>query len=92
MAKALRTIKVTADSDLGHVLDEAAYGPVLLEKDGTRYRLAREPEDIWAGYDPQAALDGMGEAAGSWQDVDAEAFKAFIYRAREEGTRPATRP
>jgi hypothetical protein len=66
---------------------------VLLEKDGKLYRLARlDRDDIWASYDPKTALDGIDAAAGSWSDIDAEAFKTFIYRAREEGSRPPDRP
>jgi len=49
-------------------------------------------EDIWAGYDPKAVDTAIRETAGSWADVDAAAVIAAIYRAREEGTRPPSRP
>ena len=29
---------------------------------------------------------------GSWRDLDPDALIAHVYRAREEGSRPATRP
>jgi hypothetical protein len=81
-------VHVDPESDLGHLLDEAGKASVFLEKNGVVYRLAPE---VSSGdekdYDPNAALAGMRKAAGSWADVDAERFKAFIYRAREEGTR-----
>ena len=32
------------------------------------------------------------ETFGSWNDVDADAMISNIYRAREEGSRPPTRP
>ena len=95
MLKAPRRIMLTPDSKLFPLLEEAANGPLLLEKDGVFFRLEREvkpPEDIWADYDPEAALAGIEAAAGSWKDIDSEEFKAFIYRAREEGSRPPDRP
>lgn len=39
-------------------------------------------------YDPAATLASIRAAGGSWSDLDAEALKADLYRAREEGTRP----
>jgi hypothetical protein len=49
-------------------------------------------EDIWAGYDPNAVEEAIRETAGSWSDVDPDALVAAIYRAREEGSRPPSRP
>ena len=95
MAKELRKIKVPPGSELARLLTEAAAAPLLLEKDGELFRLERVeqgPEHIFANYNPQAALAGIKDAAGSWKDVDPEAFKARLYRAREEGTRPYQRP
>lgn len=95
MAAERKKIKVTAGGELAKLLEEAAGGPLVIETEGKLYRLdrmEREPEDIWAGYDAKAALDGINAAAGSWADLDPEAVKEFIYRAREEGTRPADRP
>jgi hypothetical protein len=87
-----KTIEVEAGSELAEILDEAADAPLILAKNGVRYRLQREDEEIWANYDPERALEGMRAAAGTWKGIDAEAFKAYIYRAREEGTRPPDRP
>ncbi len=90
-----KRIKVSEGSELARLLTEADAAPLLLEKDGELYRLERmekEPEDIFANYDPEAALAGIREAAGSWKDVEPEEFKAKLYRAREEGTRPYQRP
>jgi hypothetical protein len=56
MATEPRRINVRADSEVGRLLEEAATGPLILEKDGELYRLIRvEQEDIWAGYDPERA-------------------------------------
>jgi hypothetical protein len=95
MAKEPRKIKVPQGSELARLLTQAETAPLLLEKDGELFRLERmekEPEDIFAQYDPEAALAGIKAAAGSWKDIDVKAFKEWIYRAREEGSRPSSRP
>jgi len=48
-----------------------------------------DPDDIWAGYDPELARQSTLAAAGSWKHVDTEALKADIYARRK---RPSTRP
>lgn len=93
MAIAPKKIYVDPGSELATLLDEAATTPLLLVKDGVSYRLEREePEDIWASYDPQKVLKALEETAGTWADIDADAMIADIYRAREEGSRPESRP
>ncbi len=52
----------------------------------------RGKQETWAGYDAQqvkAAI--LSHVAGSWADVDPDAFLADLYRARGEGARQATR-
>lgn len=94
----MKRIKVTEKTKLSDVLSEAERAPIELERDGELYKLARvsltvaEGDDPFAHYDPEAVRTGMRAAAGSWSDIDPEAFKAYIYRAREEGTRPSDRP
>jgi hypothetical protein len=92
MATLTKTIRVLPGSELARLLDEAAKGPLVLEKDGVRYRLDREEVDVWARYDPAVTLEGIRAAGGSWRGVNAEALKAALYHAREEGTRPPDRP
>jgi hypothetical protein len=90
-----KTIKVTADSELGKLVDAAARHPVLLEKDGAVYSISpasSDPDDLWAGYNPDKVKKAIAETAGSWKDLDTEKLIADIYRARKEGSRPATRP
>jgi hypothetical protein len=91
----LKKIKVTADSELGKLVDEARRHPVLLEKDGAVYSLtphSNDPDDLWAGYDTAKVKEAINTYGGSWKDVDADAMIAEIYAARERGTRPAHRP
>lgn len=89
----MKTFPVTPGSELDRVLDEAAAGPVLIERNGDRFRLSKEPdEDIWVGYDAEKFRKALDETAGSWSDLDADQLIADIYRWREEGSRPADRP
>jgi hypothetical protein len=83
---------VEPDSELWTLLDQAEVTPVLVEKDGKRFRIVREVDDIWAGYDPDAAIAGMERAAGGITPEEAERRIAQLYEAREAGTRPITRP
>jgi len=89
MTKEAIPIKVVPGSELARLLDAAALTPLLLEKDGVLYRVNRvDADDLWAGYDPEAVRAAIRTAAGTLTSSDAEALKAAIYRAREEGTRP----
>lgn len=87
--KPTKVIRIKPGSELAEMVDATASANVVLEKDGVRYRLMREDEwdDLFAGYDPEAALAGMLVGAGSWSDIDAEKLKADIYRWRDEGSR-----
>ncbi len=90
-----KTIKVSANSELGKLVDKARRHPVLLEKEGTVYSISphsSDPDDLWAGYDPRSVKKAIAETAGSWKDLDADTLIADISRARKEGSRPATRP
>ncbi|MGH2585782.1 MAG: hypothetical protein ACRDJE_12785 [Dehalococcoidia bacterium] len=88
-----KTVKVTPGSEVDRLLDEVDGTSLILERDGVRYRLTREPdEDIWEGYDPEAVRKALAETAGSWADLDTDKLIADIYRWREEGSRPADRP
>ena len=90
---ALKRITVAPNSEIAALLEEVIDTPVLLEKDGRLYRLAaEEQEDMWAGYDPDAVREAVKRTAGSWNDIDADELIAALYRAREEGSRPDSRP
>jgi hypothetical protein len=78
-------IRITADSELGRLLDEVGEKPVLLEKNGKLYRLAAEPEgDIWAGYDPQKTKAALRRSAGALRGVDRDELFNDIHAAREQ--------
>ena len=92
MAKEPLTIHIDPESELAQVLAAAEETPVVLDSNGVRFRVIRAEEDLWAGYDPEAVLEGLREIAGTLSADEGEHMKALIYRGREEGTRPITRP
>jgi hypothetical protein len=67
--------------------------PPRSEADGLHPRPdALDANDIWAGYDPQKVVEAIERSAGTWSDLDTDAMLERIYRARQEGSRPADRP
>ena len=92
MAKEPLTITIDPDSELGRALDETDGEPVVLLRGTTRFRVTRDPDDPWAGYDPESVLQGLQEIAGTLAPAEGERMKELIYRGREEGTRPISRP
>jgi hypothetical protein len=92
MATESKTIHVTDGDELARLIDAANEAPVILEKDGIRYRLSREDDGSWAAYDPEAILSTLRAFSGTLSREEGERLKASIYRAREEGSRPADRP
>jgi hypothetical protein len=86
-------IHISDETDLVQLLDRAGEQPVLLERDGVVYRLSlADPDDLWAGYDPERLRATVTRMAGSISEEERERIKALIYRGREEGTRPIDRP
>ncbi len=84
-----KTIEVKPGGELDRLLEEAAGKPLILVKDGARYRLQPESEptlsdegDIWANYDPERMRQVLAETAGAWKDIDTEALKADIKAQR----------
>jgi hypothetical protein len=92
MAKEPLTITIDPDSELGRALDQTGEVPIVLLRNGTRFRVTRDADDPWANYDPERVLEGLHEIAGTLSPAEGERMKDLIYRGREEGTRPITRP
>jgi hypothetical protein len=84
MAITDRTIDVVPGGELDRLLNEADGKPLILVRDGVRFRLQREDPkpDIWANYDPERVLKVLEETAGSWRDIDTEALIAEIHEQR----------
>ena len=93
MVAAARTIEVTPGSELDRLLDEANGAPLVLVKNGVRYRIEREDaaDDIWSDYDPERVRKALRESAGALAHIDAEALKADIraQRGQDSHGRPA---
>lgn len=99
MVATVRVRDVEPGSELDRLLMEADEQPVLLVRDGRRYRLSREPpprippaDDPWAAYDPERLMAGIERGAGRISETEAEEMIANIYRWREEGSQEPTRP
>ena len=84
MATAEKTIAVEPGTELDRLLDQANGTPLILVKDGVRYRLAREDAepDIWADYDPERVRRARRESAGALSHLDAASFKAEMRALR----------
>jgi hypothetical protein len=87
-------IEVTDETDWPRLLDEAAAGSVLVERNGVIFRIVREDEDIAAGYDPdpEQTRTMLATVAGRWAHLDVDKMIEDVYAARRAGTRSPDRP
>lgn len=92
MTTPARTITISADSELARALDSAEAEPVVVLYGGNRFRIVRENDDPWANYNPAKLRAGLKKVAGLLSPEEGERIVESIYRGREEGTRPLTRP
>ena len=87
MATETKVINVAPESELGRLLEEIGVAPVVLEKDGERYTLAREAaNDIWADYDPEKVRQALLQSAGALAGIDRESLLNDIRAAREQNS------
>lgn len=84
-------IRVDPDSDLGRALDDGSREIVLISGD-ERFKVSRDTADPWAKFDPEAFRSALHDIAGLITPEEAERRKEQLYRWREEGSRPLTRP
>jgi hypothetical protein len=92
MGKEPLTITIDPESDLGRALDESGNGTVVLLRGRTRFRVTREADDPWTDYDPARLRAGLKNVASLLSPEEGDRIIETIYRGREEGTRPITRP
>jgi hypothetical protein len=88
-----KKITVPEGSSLAKLLTDAKGRPILLEKNGELYRLERM-ENIEKTPTPAEVTrsrDGILKAAGSWQGMDTDAFKAYIADRRHTANRPSVK-
>ena len=86
-----KTVRVTAETNLPDLLDYATREPIILERDGERFRLSRD-EEIAYDPDPEGVRKMLAATAGSSADLDIDTMIREIYEAREAGSRPLDRP
>ena len=88
MATETKVINVAPESELGRFLEEIGEAPVVLEKDGERYVLAREDaHDIWADYNPEKVRQALLQSAGALADIDRKSLLSDIHAARAQHDR-----
>lgn len=88
-----KTIRVTPETELPDLLDEAATGPIVLERDGERFELHRvEESEAEPDPGPKTVAESLERYAGFITPEEAERWVEDIYRWREEGSRPPHLP
>ncbi len=92
MASEPLTITIDPESELGRALGEPDEAPIILIRNGARFRVTRDPDDPWANYDPEKVREGLKKVAGLLSPEEGDRIIEGIYRGREEGTRPIERP
>lgn len=86
------TITISPDSELTHAIDEGVAESVVLVHGESRFRVIRERDDPWENYDPARLRAGLKKVAGLLTPEEGERIIEAIYRGREEGSRPLSRP
>ncbi|MFN8663462.1 MAG: hypothetical protein U0075_16345 [Thermomicrobiales bacterium] len=84
-------IHIDPDSELGRALENSERAVVLVSKN-KRFIVSPGLATPGSSFDPERFLRVLHDAAGSISPEEAERWKEQIYRAREEGSRPITRP
>jgi hypothetical protein len=101
MMATTRTVQIPADSELSRLLRDAVADNVtlLIATGDETYRLdvAHDSDDVGSSTprrrptpeEAAAARAAIYEAAGSWKDIDVEAFKAYVAERRRTANRPS---
>ena len=92
-----KTVKVLPDSELGLTLKaaQASGEPVIVDTGENSYTIVvalTEPApDIFANYDPEAAIAGLRAARGALAGVDVDQLLRDLHAQREQDSsgRPA---
>ena len=87
MAAETKVISVAPESELGRLLAEIGAVPVILDRGGERYVLAREDaHDIWADYDPEKVRQALLQSADALAGIDRKRLLSDIHAAREQNS------
>ena len=94
MGNKLKRIDISAVPELLRIAEEVRESnePRILGRDGEDLALlspvTRALEHRLRRRKTQADYEAFLPAAGSWKDVDTEAFKAYVYERRRASSRP----
>lgn len=92
MAERVNPIHLSPDCELAHAIEVASdtQYPIALDTGRSVYQLfvTRAQAASPSAADIEQSIAGIRQAAGSWRDVDTDAFNAY----REERRRLHTRP
>ena len=77
------TVVVDPESEVAAFLDQATDAPLLVEFSGRRFRVTRESDDPFAGYDPERAAAALTRVFGILKGVDHEALSAELREQRD---------
>ena len=91
MAKEPLTITIDPESELGRALATVNDAPIVLERDGARFRVIRDADDLWVDYDPRRVRRALRQSAGALAGVDVAALKRELREQRSQDSpgRPA---
>ena len=84
-------VVVDPEGEVATLLERATDAPLVVELNGRRYRVSRDPDDLFADYDPQRAEQAFARVFGILKGVDREALKAELRAQRDQDSsgRPA---
>jgi hypothetical protein len=86
-----QVIHIDPDSELGRALENDEQEVVLVSRNKT-FTVSPGSNSSGSGFDPERFLRVLHSVAGIITPEEAERWKEDIYRAREQGSRPITRP
>ena len=91
--------RITDEELAERISDSAAEGKsIRVEAGGMTFVLTVEREDAVSrertksSYDPEKVAEVLDKYVGAWAHLDVDRMIEELYRAREEGSRPANRP
>jgi hypothetical protein len=92
----MKSIDISETPELLQLAEEVhrTHEPRLLRREGEDLAMVVPLPNTATRHTKPTAVDydAFQNAAGRWADIDIEALKEYLYRAREEGTRPIDRP
>jgi hypothetical protein len=101
-AREPRRVKVSPTSELATALRAATTNgaPILVDTGEITYpirvltdvRVAADKSSIWDTYDPEKVKEALAIYGGSLSSEEADAMIGSVHAARDEGSRPVSRP